>query len=102
MGALWARRDVRENRAAALPKHSYWFDFWAFVLFDIAFFIFIISSVHKGLCYSLFTVFVVCKCQGRLPTYNREDGLVFILFFSIFPLRITTGLKETGLPVQTS
>lgn len=24
----------------SLPKHSYWFDFWAFVVFDIAFFLF--------------------------------------------------------------
>uniref|UniRef100_A0A3Q3F1M7 Uncharacterized protein n=1 Tax=Labrus bergylta TaxID=56723 RepID=A0A3Q3F1M7_9LABR len=24
----------------SLPKHSYWFDFWAFLLFDIAFFLF--------------------------------------------------------------
>ncbi|KAM7366885.1 hypothetical protein PAMP_014823 [Pampus punctatissimus] len=22
----------------SLPKHSYWFDFWVFVVFDIAFF----------------------------------------------------------------
>ncbi|CAG5926861.1 unnamed protein product [Menidia menidia] len=27
--------------AVSLPKHSYWFDFWVFVLFDIALFIFI-------------------------------------------------------------
>uniref|UniRef100_A0A3P8WPL5 Uncharacterized protein n=1 Tax=Cynoglossus semilaevis TaxID=244447 RepID=A0A3P8WPL5_CYNSE len=24
----------------SLPKHSYWFDFWAFVVFDIALFLF--------------------------------------------------------------
>uniref|UniRef100_A0A8C3GCD1 Uncharacterized protein n=1 Tax=Cyclopterus lumpus TaxID=8103 RepID=A0A8C3GCD1_CYCLU len=23
----------------SLPKHSYWYDFWLFVLFDIAFFL---------------------------------------------------------------
>uniref|UniRef100_A0A8C7PFK8 Uncharacterized protein n=1 Tax=Oncorhynchus mykiss TaxID=8022 RepID=A0A8C7PFK8_ONCMY len=23
----------------SLPKHSYWFDFWLFVMFDIAFFL---------------------------------------------------------------
>lgn len=23
----------------SLPKHSYWYDFWMFVLFDIAFFL---------------------------------------------------------------
>lgn len=25
----------------SLPKHSYWFDFWVFVIFDILFFLFI-------------------------------------------------------------
>lgn len=25
----------------SLPKHSYWFDFWVFVVFDILFFLFI-------------------------------------------------------------
>lgn len=24
----------------SLPKHSYWFDFWVFVIFDILFFLF--------------------------------------------------------------
>uniref|UniRef100_A0A4W6FG48 Uncharacterized protein n=1 Tax=Lates calcarifer TaxID=8187 RepID=A0A4W6FG48_LATCA len=24
---------------ASLPKHSYWFDFWVFVVFDIALFL---------------------------------------------------------------
>uniref|UniRef100_A0A8B9LWF0 Uncharacterized protein n=1 Tax=Astyanax mexicanus TaxID=7994 RepID=A0A8B9LWF0_ASTMX len=24
----------------SLPKHSYWFDFWTFLLFDIVFFLF--------------------------------------------------------------
>uniref|UniRef100_A0A3Q2DH94 Uncharacterized protein n=1 Tax=Cyprinodon variegatus TaxID=28743 RepID=A0A3Q2DH94_CYPVA len=24
-----------------LPKHSYWMDFWAFVLFDVALFLFV-------------------------------------------------------------
>uniref|UniRef100_A0A8C6WYY7 Uncharacterized protein n=1 Tax=Neogobius melanostomus TaxID=47308 RepID=A0A8C6WYY7_9GOBI len=26
--------------ADLLPKHSYWFDFWTFILFDIALFVF--------------------------------------------------------------
>ncbi|AWO97795.1 Hypothetical protein SMAX5B_021420 [Scophthalmus maximus] len=31
---------VKSNGVAvSLPKHSYWFDFWLFVLFDIAFFL---------------------------------------------------------------
>lgn len=25
----------------SLPKHSYWFDFWVFVIFDVLFFLFI-------------------------------------------------------------
>uniref|UniRef100_A0A3B4DZ96 Uncharacterized protein n=1 Tax=Pygocentrus nattereri TaxID=42514 RepID=A0A3B4DZ96_PYGNA len=31
---------VEKQGAVSLPKHSYWFDFWVFVLFDIAFFLF--------------------------------------------------------------
>uniref|UniRef100_A0A3B4AE31 Uncharacterized protein n=1 Tax=Periophthalmus magnuspinnatus TaxID=409849 RepID=A0A3B4AE31_9GOBI len=27
--------------ADLLPKHSYWFDFWTFILFDLALFIFV-------------------------------------------------------------
>uniref|UniRef100_A0A3Q3WEG3 Uncharacterized protein n=1 Tax=Mola mola TaxID=94237 RepID=A0A3Q3WEG3_MOLML len=27
--------------SVSLPKHSYWFDFWAFVVFDVIFFLFI-------------------------------------------------------------
>uniref|UniRef100_A0A3B4YVS7 Uncharacterized protein n=1 Tax=Stegastes partitus TaxID=144197 RepID=A0A3B4YVS7_9TELE len=33
--------DLKKPKGASvsLPKHSYWFDFWVFVLFDIAFFL---------------------------------------------------------------
>lgn len=27
-----------QGASVSLPKHSYWFDFWLFVLFDLAFF----------------------------------------------------------------
>ena len=27
--------------SVSLPQHSYWFDFWAFLVFDIIFFLFI-------------------------------------------------------------
>uniref|UniRef100_A0A8C7PB78 Uncharacterized protein n=1 Tax=Oncorhynchus mykiss TaxID=8022 RepID=A0A8C7PB78_ONCMY len=30
---------VGEGALVSLPKHSYWFDFWLFVMFDIAFFL---------------------------------------------------------------
>lgn len=30
-----------KGESPSLPKHSYWFDFWAFVVFDIVFFLFI-------------------------------------------------------------
>uniref|UniRef100_A0A3Q1GIQ1 Uncharacterized protein n=1 Tax=Acanthochromis polyacanthus TaxID=80966 RepID=A0A3Q1GIQ1_9TELE len=28
-----------KGASVSLPKHSYWFDFWVFVVFDIAFFL---------------------------------------------------------------
>uniref|UniRef100_A0A3B4UVP3 Uncharacterized protein n=2 Tax=Seriola TaxID=8160 RepID=A0A3B4UVP3_SERDU len=28
-----------KGASVSLPKHSYWFDFWLFVLFDIVFFL---------------------------------------------------------------
>uniref|UniRef100_A0A0E9XIF2 Uncharacterized protein n=1 Tax=Anguilla anguilla TaxID=7936 RepID=A0A0E9XIF2_ANGAN len=34
-------KEGKEKRGAlvTLPKHSYWFDFWVFIVFDIAFFV---------------------------------------------------------------
>uniref|UniRef100_A0A3B1K5C8 Uncharacterized protein n=1 Tax=Astyanax mexicanus TaxID=7994 RepID=A0A3B1K5C8_ASTMX len=31
---------VEKQSEVSLPKHSYWFDFWTFLLFDIVFFLF--------------------------------------------------------------
>uniref|UniRef100_A0A673WAX1 Uncharacterized protein n=1 Tax=Salmo trutta TaxID=8032 RepID=A0A673WAX1_SALTR len=33
------QRDRPQRALVSLPKHSYWFDFWLFVMFDIAFFL---------------------------------------------------------------
>uniref|UniRef100_A0A672G6J8 Uncharacterized protein n=1 Tax=Salarias fasciatus TaxID=181472 RepID=A0A672G6J8_SALFA len=34
------QRFKSNGASVSLPKHSYWFDFWLFVLFDIVFFLF--------------------------------------------------------------
>uniref|UniRef100_A0A3Q3JCR8 Uncharacterized protein n=1 Tax=Monopterus albus TaxID=43700 RepID=A0A3Q3JCR8_MONAL len=33
------RRHMVYRDSASLPKHSYWFDFWVFVLIDLALFV---------------------------------------------------------------
>lgn len=35
------KMNKSKGDSISLPKHSYWFDFWAFVIFDIIFFLFI-------------------------------------------------------------
>uniref|UniRef100_A0A3Q0RSE2 Uncharacterized protein n=1 Tax=Amphilophus citrinellus TaxID=61819 RepID=A0A3Q0RSE2_AMPCI len=30
-----------KGASVSLPKHSYWFDFWVFLVFDIALFLFV-------------------------------------------------------------
>ena len=37
---MGTEESFKSNGALLLPKHSYWFDFWLFVIFDIAFFFF--------------------------------------------------------------
>uniref|UniRef100_A0A8C9SY97 Uncharacterized protein n=1 Tax=Scleropages formosus TaxID=113540 RepID=A0A8C9SY97_SCLFO len=41
MGQQQQKEEERINTATCLHKHSYWYDFWMFILIDVALFFFI-------------------------------------------------------------
>uniref|UniRef100_A0A3Q3BFF9 Uncharacterized protein n=1 Tax=Kryptolebias marmoratus TaxID=37003 RepID=A0A3Q3BFF9_KRYMA len=40
-GAAPVTGPADQNAFPSIPKHSYWLDFWVFVMFDIALFLFV-------------------------------------------------------------
>uniref|UniRef100_A0A8C1RJH2 Uncharacterized protein n=1 Tax=Cyprinus carpio TaxID=7962 RepID=A0A8C1RJH2_CYPCA len=86
---LRARREVcaimadSRSVAPALPKHSYWFDFWMFLVFDVILFL-IVYFQHYFMIFldcnstSVYDVMLYCICVYFQPSascpVHREPG----------------------------